>query len=65
MSGYHIAQVNIGRVRAPLEDARMAGFVNRLQEINALPMAAQASFGACKPPLEMRLICVPTMTTAS
>jgi len=36
MTTYHIAQVNIGRVRATLEDPRMAGFVNRLDEINAL-----------------------------
>ena len=36
VSRYHIAQVNIGRIRAPLEDAIMAGFVNRLDEINAL-----------------------------
>jgi heme-degrading monooxygenase HmoA len=36
MPTYHIAQVNIGRVRAPLEDPVMAGFVNRLDEINAL-----------------------------
>ncbi|HTS51630.1 MAG TPA: DUF3291 domain-containing protein [Bryobacteraceae bacterium] len=36
MSNYHIAQVNIGRIKAPLEDPVMAGFVNRLDEINAL-----------------------------
>jgi len=36
MPNYHIAQVNIGRIRAPLEDPVMAGFVNRLEEINAL-----------------------------
>jgi hypothetical protein len=36
MSSYHIAQVNIGRVRAPVEDPLMAGFVNRLVELNAL-----------------------------
>ena len=36
MARYHIAQVNIGRVRAPIEDPLMAGFVNRLDEINAL-----------------------------
>jgi len=33
---YHIAQVNIGRVRAPVDDPIMAGFMNRLDEINAL-----------------------------
>lgn len=36
MNGYHIAQVNIGRVRASLEDEIMQGFVSRLDEINAL-----------------------------
>jgi hypothetical protein len=36
MGGYHIAQVNIGRIVAELTDPAMAGFVNRLDEINAL-----------------------------
>jgi hypothetical protein len=36
MSKYHIAQVNIGRIRAELDDPIMAGFVTRLDEINAL-----------------------------
>ncbi len=36
MSRYHIAQVNIGRVKAPLEDPSMAGFTTRLDELNAL-----------------------------
>lgn len=31
-----MAQVNIGRVKAPLDDPIMSGFVNRLDEINAL-----------------------------
>lgn len=33
---YHLAQVNIGRMRAPLESEVMAGFVARLAEINEL-----------------------------
>jgi hypothetical protein len=33
---FQIAQVNIGRMRAPLDSAMMAGFVARLDEINAL-----------------------------
>jgi len=33
---YHIAQVNIGQIKAPLEDQVMSGFVARLDEINAL-----------------------------
>jgi hypothetical protein len=36
MPEYHIAQVNIGRIRAPLDTAIMAGFMRRLDEINAL-----------------------------
>jgi hypothetical protein len=33
---YHLAQVNIGRILAPLDDPLLAGFVARLDEINAL-----------------------------
>ncbi|WP_109487715.1 DUF3291 domain-containing protein [Occallatibacter savannae] len=36
MPRYNVAQVNIGRIRAELNDPIMAGFVNRLDEINAL-----------------------------
>ena len=33
---YHIAQVNIGRIKASLDDPIMSGFTGRLDEINAL-----------------------------
>jgi Domain of unknown function (DUF3291) len=36
MAQLQLAQLNIGRVKAPLEDPVMAGFVARLDEINAL-----------------------------
>jgi heme-degrading monooxygenase HmoA len=36
---YHLAQINIGRMRAPLKDALMQGFVARLDEINQLAEA--------------------------
>jgi hypothetical protein len=36
MPDYHIAQVNIGRIKAPLDHPVMEGFVSRLYEINAL-----------------------------
>ncbi|HEX2712709.1 MAG TPA: DUF3291 domain-containing protein [Candidatus Acidoferrales bacterium] len=36
MRQFHIAQVNIGRIRGSLDDPLMAGFVGRLNEINAL-----------------------------
>ena len=36
MGTYHIAQVNIGRVKAPVEDPIMHGFMSRLDDLNAL-----------------------------
>lgn len=36
MSNYHIAQVNLGRVKGQPEDPIMAGFMNRLDEVNAI-----------------------------
>lgn len=38
-AGFHLAQLNIGKSRYALDDPRMAGFVNRLDEINALAEA--------------------------
>jgi hypothetical protein len=37
---YHIAQVNIGKIKAPLDSSTMAGFMNQLDAINALADAA-------------------------
>jgi hypothetical protein len=39
-SRFHIAQVNIGRIRAPLDDALLAGFVASLEPINVLADAS-------------------------
>ena len=36
MNVLHIAQVNIARMKAPIDDPVMAGFVAKLDEINAL-----------------------------
>lgn len=36
MTRYHLAQVNIGRLRAPLEDPVMEGFRSQLDPINTL-----------------------------
>jgi len=36
MPHYHLAQVNIGRIKAALDDPIMYAFVSRLDEINAL-----------------------------
>src|ERR1700740_1621449 len=36
MTTLHLAQLNIGRIRYPLDDPRMADFVNNLDRINAM-----------------------------
>jgi hypothetical protein len=36
MTRYHLAQVNIGRLRAPIDDPSMEGFRSQLDPINAL-----------------------------
>jgi heme-degrading monooxygenase HmoA len=36
MTSYHLAQLNVGRAVAPMDDEQMADFVARLEEINAL-----------------------------
>lgn len=36
MSEYHLAQINIARMLAPIEDAIMADFVAQLPPINTL-----------------------------
>ena len=36
MLGMHLAELNIGRVRYPLDDPRMAGFVDNLALVNGL-----------------------------
>jgi hypothetical protein len=35
-NGHHLAQVNIGRLQAPLDSAQLSGFVVALEPINAL-----------------------------
>jgi hypothetical protein len=45
MGGYHVAQVNIGRIVEELSHPVMAGFVNRLEEINALADGARVLCG--------------------
>ena len=36
MSGYHLAQCNIARLRAPLDSPTLAGFVAALDSVNRL-----------------------------
>ncbi|HJU90998.1 MAG TPA: DUF3291 domain-containing protein [Gemmatimonadaceae bacterium] len=40
MPNYHLAQLNIGRILSPIDSPQLAGFVSRLDEINALADAA-------------------------
>ncbi|WP_370325412.1 DUF3291 domain-containing protein [Euzebya sp.] len=37
---HHLAQVNVARMRHPLDDPRMAGFVDNLDRINGIGAAA-------------------------
>jgi hypothetical protein len=37
---FHLAQINIGRLIAPIDDPRIAGFVSQLDPVNALADAA-------------------------
>jgi hypothetical protein len=41
MPDFHIAQVNIGRVKGPMDSEVMHGFASRLEEINALADGTQ------------------------
>lgn len=36
MTDYHLAQINIGRIVAPLDSPQLSGFVSRLEEVNAM-----------------------------
>jgi hypothetical protein len=37
---FHLAQINIGRLIAPIDDPRIAGFVSQLDSINAIADSA-------------------------
>jgi hypothetical protein len=37
---FHLAQINVGRLLAPIDDARIAGFVDQLAPINRLAEAS-------------------------
>lgn len=39
-AGFHLAQLNIGKIRYPQDSEEMSGFVNALDEINALAEAS-------------------------
>jgi len=41
MAQFQLAQVNVARMRAPLDDPIMKGFVDRLAELNALADASE------------------------
>lgn len=40
MAPYHLAQLNVARAKAPVDDPIMEGFASRLDEINALAESA-------------------------
>ena len=40
-SGHHLAELNVGRIRHPLDDPRMADFANNLALVNGLAERSQ------------------------
>jgi hypothetical protein len=46
---FELAQVNLGRLVAPLDDPRLADFKAALDPVNALADAAPGSSGASRP----------------
>ena len=43
-STYHLAQLNIAIMKYPIDDPAMAGFVSRIDEINALAEGQEGCF---------------------
>ena len=41
MQRFHLAQINVARLKAPIDSPLLAGFVARLDEINALADTAE------------------------
>jgi hypothetical protein len=41
VADYHLAQINVGRLRAPIDDPQIAEFADALDEINAIADAAE------------------------
>ena len=46
MSGYHLAQLNVGIATAPLDSDVMADFIANLERINAVAEPLPGSSGA-------------------
>lgn len=45
---YHLAQINIGTVKGPMDSEIMYGFASRLDELMRLPTEHQGLSGVCK-----------------
>jgi Domain of unknown function (DUF3291) len=61
-SRFHLAQANVARMRAPLEDPVMEGFRSQLDRINAMPIRVPDLYGGSRPPREMPQRSAPTTT---
>lgn len=60
---YHLAQLNIARMKAPLDSPVMADFVANLARINGLAEASPATFGGCRTSRAMPPRCVRSAMT--
>ena len=63
-SAYHLAQVNIARMLAPLDSAIMADFVARLDAINALADGSPGFVWRYQTAEGNATACAPTTTRA-
>jgi Domain of unknown function (DUF3291) len=62
---WHLAQLNVGRLLAPLESEALSGFVAQLAPINALADKSPGSSGDCRQRPAMRRRSGRPMTTSS
>ncbi|MEO5819988.1 MAG: DUF3291 domain-containing protein [Vicinamibacteraceae bacterium] len=59
MPAFHLAEVNVARLVAPLDSPQLAGFVSRLDEVNALADAAPGFIWRLKDDLGNNATAVP------
>ena len=65
MRGFHLAQVNVARLAAPLDSPQLAGFVANLQPINAIADASPGFVWRLQTEAGVRRRCGSSTTTGS
>lgn len=65
MTKSQFAQLNIAKMRFPLDKPEVADFVNSLERINNWQINLQDLSGGCKPKMEMPPVSITLATTLS